>query len=89
MAIDLVHIGFDHFVAIDRVIAVIPRGSPPPRRTRLLIQEAEKKGLLIDTTKGRKAKGLLVMDSGHIILTAIATETVAGRLATSQESSSG
>lgn len=85
MAIELVHVGFDHFVVMDRVIAVIPRGSPPPRRTKQLIQEAEKRGFLIDTTKGRKAKALLVMDSGHIILSAIAPETIAGRVTTGQE----
>lgn len=80
MTIELLHVGFDHFVAVDRIVAVCPRGTPPPRRTRLLIEEAEKKGLLIDTTRGRKTKAVLVMDSGHIVLTSIAPETVAARL---------
>ena len=77
MSADLVHIGFDNIIAMGRVIVML---SPTHQPTKRLIQEARNKGMLIDATHARKAKAVVVMDTGHIVLAAISAETIAGRL---------
>ncbi|MCH8086689.1 MAG: DUF370 domain-containing protein [Chloroflexi bacterium] len=82
MAIDLLHVGFRNFIPAARVVAVMSPDSAPVRR---LIQESKTKGNSIDLTKGRKTKAVMVMDSGHVVLVAVATDTIAARLAISQK----
>ncbi len=77
MIMELVHIGFDNFLAMNRVIAIASVNSEPIKRA---IQEARSKGLLIDMTHGRRTKAVIFTDSGHIFLTALAPETITGRL---------
>lgn len=77
MGIELVHIGFNNMLAMNRVIAIASPNSAPTKRT---IQEGRSKGLLIDMTNGRRTKAVIIADSGHIILAALAPETIAGRL---------
>jgi len=77
MGIELVHIGFNNIIVINRVIAIASPNSAPTKRT---IHEARNKGLLIDMTNGRRTKAAIVTDSGHIILAALTPETIAGRL---------
>jgi regulator of extracellular matrix RemA (YlzA/DUF370 family) len=77
MVTELVHVGFNNFVAINRVIAIASPNSAPTKRT---VQEGKTKGLLIDMTNGRKTKAVIITDDGHIIQTALAPETIAGRL---------
>jgi regulator of extracellular matrix RemA (YlzA/DUF370 family) len=79
-----IHIGFGNILAINRVIAIASPNSAPIKRT---IQEGKSKGLLIDMTNGRRTKAVIVTDSGHIILAALAPETIAGRLHTEREES--
>ena len=74
----LINIGFGNMVNAQRVVAVISPDSAPIKR---IIQEAKEKGSLIDASFGRKTKTVLVMDSGHIILSGIQIETVGSRLA--------
>jgi len=81
MAIEMVHVGFGNILAMNRVIAMASPNSAPTKRT---IQEGKSKGLLIDMTNGRRTKAVVFLDSGHIILAALAPETVAGRLQTSR-----
>ena len=81
MVTELVHIGFDNIVAMNRVIAVLSPGQQPTKR---LIREARDKGMLIDATHARKAKTAIVLDTGQIVLAAISPEAVARRLATSR-----
>ena len=81
MTIELVHIGFSNIVAMNRVIAIALPSSAPTKRT---IQEGRNKGLLIDMTNGRRTKAVIFTDSGHIILSALAPETIAGRLRASR-----
>ena len=82
MTTELIHVGFGNVLAINRVIAMASPNSAPTKR---LVQESKGKGVLIDMTNGRKTKAVLIMDSGHIVLAAIAPETIAGRLTTSRE----
>lgn len=82
MGIDLIHIGFGNILAMNRVIAIASPNSAPIKRT---IQESRDKGLLIDMTSGRKTKAVIFTDSEHIVLAALAPETIAGRLLNSRE----
>ncbi len=77
MVIELVHIGFGNILAMNRVIAISPPNSAPVKR---IIQESRNKGTLIDMTNGRKTKAVIFTDSGHIVLGALAPETITGRL---------
>ena len=77
MAIELVHIGFGNILAMNRLIAIAPPGSAPIKR---VIQESRGKGRLIDMTNGRKTKAVLFTDSGHVVLAALAPETITGRV---------
>lgn len=79
MGIELVHIGFNNMLAMNRVIAIASPNSAPTKRT---IQESRSKNLLIDMTNGRRTKAVIIADSGHVILAALAPETIAGRLQT-------
>lgn len=81
MTIELVHIGFSNIVAMNRVVAIALPNSAPTKR---VIQEGRNKGLLIDMTNGRRTKAVIFSDSGHIILSALAPETIAGRLRVSR-----
>jgi len=81
MNIELVHIGFNNILAMNRVIAIASPNSAPTKRT---IQESRNKGTLIDMTNGRRTKAVIIADSGHIILAALAPETIAGRLQITQ-----
>ena len=81
MSIDLIHIGFGNILAMNRVIAIASPNSAPIKRT---IQESRDKGLLIDMTSGRKTKAVIFTDK-HIVLAALAPETIMGRLANNHE----
>ena len=81
MVIELVHIGFGNIMAMNRVIAISSPNSAPTRR---IIQEGRNKGLLVDMTSGRRTKAVIFTDSGHIVLAALAPETIAGRLQVSR-----
>ena len=77
MDIKLVNIGFGNIVAANRIISIISPESAPIKR---IIQEARDKGMLVDATYGRRTRAVGVVDSGHIILSAVQPETVANRL---------
>lgn len=76
MVAELVHIGFGNIVAMNKVIAISSPNSAPTKR---IIQESRTKGLLIDLTNGRRTKAVIYTDSGHIILAALAPETITSR----------
>lgn len=79
----LINIGFGNMVSSGRLVAIISPESAPIKR---MIQEAREKGSLIDATYGRRTRAVIVTDSGHLILSAIQPETVAGRFAERIES---
>ena len=72
----LINIGFGNMVSAQRVIAMIKPDSAPVKR---MIQETREQGMLIDATYGRKMAAVLVMDSGHVVLSGIAVEKILGR----------
>ena len=73
-----VNVGFNNIINAERIVAVIGSDSAPSKR---LIQDAKDMGRAIDCTSGRKTRSILVMDSDHVILSAIQTETLSARLA--------
>ncbi len=77
MVIELVHIGFNNQLAMSRVIAIASPNSAPTKRT---VHEGRNNGMLIDMTNGRRTKAVIFTDSGHIVLAALAPETIASRL---------
>ena len=72
----LVNIGFGNTVSADKIIAIVSPDSAPIKR---MVQEAKDNGSAIDATFGRKTRAVIIMDSGHIILSAVQPETSAGR----------
>ena len=82
MDIKLINIGFGNIVAANRIISIISPESAPIKR---IIQEAREKGMLIDATYGRRTRAVVVMDSGHVVLSSIQPETVANRLYDDEE----
>ena len=73
----LVNLGFGTLVSAERLLTVVSPDSAPVKR---LIQEAKERAMLIDASFGRKTRSVLVMDTDHVILSAIPPETVAKRL---------
>jgi regulator of extracellular matrix RemA (YlzA/DUF370 family) len=84
MVTELVHIGFGNILAMSRVIAIASPNSAPTKRT---IHEGRNNGKVIDMTSGRRTKAVIFTDSDHIILAALAPETISSRLQTSRASS--
>ena len=78
----LLNIGFGNMVSANRLLAIVSPDSAPIKR---IIQDAKDSGRLIDATYGRRTRAVLMMDSDHVILSAIQPETVAGRLADDEE----
>ena len=74
----LINIGFGNMVSASRLLAVVGPESAPIKR---LIHDVRDRGELIDATYGRRTRAVLIMDSGHVILSAIQPETIAGRMA--------
>jgi len=72
-----VNVGFNNMVNAERVVAVVASESAPAKR---LVQDARDGGRAIDCTCGRKTRSIIIMDSDHIVLSAIQNETISARL---------
>ena len=77
MKVQLINIGFGNIVSANRIIAIVSPESAPIKR---IIQDARDRGMLIDATYGRKTAAVLIMDSDHVVLSALTTEKMAPRL---------
>ena len=73
----LINIGFGNMVSFERMLAVVGPDSAPIKR---LVQESRERGMLIDATYGRKTASVFIMDSDHVILSAIPAEKIAARM---------
>lgn len=78
----LINIGFGNIVSANRIIAIVSPESAPIKR---MVQEAKDSKMAVDATYGRRTRAVLIMDSGHIILSAVQPETVAGRFDKDEE----
>lgn len=82
MSIKLINIGFGNIVSANRIISIVSPESAPIKR---IIQDARDRGSLIDATYGRRTRAVIMMDSDHVILSAVQPETVAARLSDREE----
>jgi hypothetical protein len=82
MDIKLINIGFGNIVSANRIIAIVSPDSAPIKR---IITDAREGDKLIDATYGRRTRAVIVMDSGHVVLSAIQPETVANRFIFSKD----
>lgn len=73
----LINIGFGNIISANRLVAIVSPESAPIKR---IIQDARDRGMLIDATYGRRTRAVIIMDSDHIILSAVQPSTVAHRL---------
>ena len=73
---ELLNIGFGNLIAAGRLIAVVSPDSAPIKR---VVQEARDRGMLIDASYGRKTRAVLLMDTDHVILSALTTQVVGDR----------
>jgi len=78
----LLNIGFGNTVVADRVVGIVAPNSAPMKRLK---DEARDDRRLIDATHGRRTRSIIVMDSNHIVLSAIQAETISQRYATLKE----
>ena len=69
----LINIGFGSMVAANRVLSILEPDSAPIKR---IVQEAKERGMLIDASYGRATKTVILMDTDHVILSAISPETI-------------
>lgn len=79
----LLNIGFGNLISVGRLIAVVGPDSAPIKR---MIQEARERGVLIDASYGRKTRAVLIMDSDHVVLSALTPEVLSNRLQGTTES---
>ena len=75
----LINIGFGNIVSAERIISIVSPDSAPIKR---IVQEAKDGKNAIDATYGRRTRSVIIMDSGHIILSAVQPETIAWRVDT-------
>jgi len=74
----LINVGFGNTVPASKIIAIIGNDSLPIKRS---INDAKETKTLIDATQGRKTRAVIFMENGHIVLSALQPETIAGRFA--------
>ncbi len=82
----LVNIGYGNVVSSERIVAVVSPDAAPVKR---MAAKAKENGMLIDASCGRKTRSVIVADSGHVILSALPTEKIAGRAMESEEENDG
>lgn len=78
----LINIGFGNIVSAERIVSIVSPESAPIKR---LVQEAKDAKTAIDATYGRRTRSVIIMDTGHVILSAVQPETVAGRVENNDE----
>ncbi len=78
----LLNIGYGNLIAAERLLSVVSPDSAPIKR---IVQDSREIGMLIDASFGRKTKSVLIMDTGHTILSALTPEAIAERFAHAEE----
>lgn len=78
----LVNVGFGNAVKVNRILAVVNPGSSPIRKLK---DDVRRNKQLIDVTEGRRTRAILVLDSGHLVLSSVQPETISQRLAQLEE----
>jgi len=74
----LINIGYGSLITAERVLSILEPDSAPIKR---VVQEARERGMLIDASYGRKTKAVILMDTDHVILSALTPDIISGRWA--------
>lgn len=82
----LINIGYGNLVSSERLLAVVSPESAPIKR---IVQDSREIGMLIDASYGRKTKSVLIMDTGHVVLSALQPEAVSARVEISEDGNGG
>ena len=82
LALRMLNIGYGNVVASQRVVSVVSPQSAPMKRLR---EQAEKRGKLVDATQGRRTRSILILDTDHVVLSAVNPETILSRLASGED----
>lgn len=86
MVTELIHVGFENHLALNRVVAVATPSSAPVKR---MIQRGKEERHIIDLTSGRRTKAVAVLDNDWVALLAITPETFAGRVGAQRHADAG
>lgn len=78
----LINIGFGNAIKVSRILAVVNPGSSPIRKLK---EEARKEKKLIDVTEGRRTRAIVILDTGHLVLSSVQPETISQRFAVMSE----
>lgn len=81
----LINIGFGNMISASRMIAIVSPESAPIKR---IVQDARERGTLIDATYGRRTRAVIIMDSEHVVLSALQPETVSNRIVDKEDKDS-
>lgn len=73
---ELMNIGFGNLVHTDKIVAIVTTDSAPAKR---LVQRAKQEERIVDATQGRKTRSILIMEQNTVVLSALGTDTLAGR----------
>ena len=71
------HLGFNNWIDASKIATLQTPNSAPALRT---IHAARDAGTLIDVTNGRKTKTVIVLTSGQVVVSALAPDTIIGRV---------
>lgn len=72
----LINVGFGNALKVNRILAVVNPGSAPIRKLK---DEARKEKKLIDVTEGRRTRAIIILDTGHLVLSSVQPETISQR----------
>ena len=77
-----INVGYNNMVSADKIVALVSFDSAPSKR---LVQDSKDQGRAVDCTGGKKTKSVVIMNSGHVILSSIESERLAARVAGEEE----
>ena len=77
-----INAGYNNMVSADKIVALVGFDSAPAKR---LVQDSKDNGRAVDCTGGKKTKTVIIMNSGHVILSSIETEKLAARVSGEEE----
>ena len=72
----LIGLGYDNNVNADKIVAIVSSSAAPSKRA---IKNAKDKDLLVDATNGTKTAAVIIMESGHVVISALKAETIRKR----------
>ena len=78
----LISIGFGNYIAADKIVSILSPDSAPIKR---MIADGRERGQLVDASFGRSTRAVILMNSNHMILSALTPEELAQKMKTEIE----